>query len=115
MKVISQPSGTLIHLVSSGADVSSEKILSLLSLPPSTTCEYKSNRTLLEGASKLQSQAHTPHHERANGGERGHGHHYNGERNGYPRREGGYNRSHRGERVERGERPDGGERERERL
>lgn len=95
----------------------SEKILNLLSLPATTTCEYKSNRTLLEGATKLQAQAqghaHTPHHhERTNGGERAHGHHYSGERNGYPKREGGYNRSHRGERAERAE---GGDRDRERL
>lgn len=35
------------------ADLDREKILSLLSLPPSTLCEYRSNRALLDAASNM--------------------------------------------------------------
>jgi translation initiation factor 4E len=50
--------------------VSREKILSLLGLPPSTSCEYRSNKALLDAASSLKDKATD-----GQGGEGGHQQH----------------------------------------
>lgn len=56
-----------------------EKILSLLSLPPTTLCEYRSNKALLDAASsmnKLETPQEGTHHPHATHQSHGFGNHH---------------------------------------
>lgn len=57
-----------------------EKILSLLNLPPSTQCEYRSNKALLDAASSLKEKQADGTQEQSGGHHYAHGHHSHGHR-----------------------------------
>ena len=95
-----------------------EKILTLLSLPPSTNCEYRSNKALLDAASSKPYQMplnaqHDGFSPSAGVNEHGHGHNYSHHHTHHPPREPregreGRNSDNRDRRVGRGERKENG-------